>query len=157
MSTISRREFLEHAGVLIVAFSSVAAEPVAALAQGPFDTRASHVDPGRLDSWIAVGADGTVSAFTGKCELGQGMLTAQTQLVAEELCVPVARVRVVMCDTDQCPDQGTTSGSQSTPTRARGSRMGSSSPAVASNCRSIRARSGARATAGRCLARRFRG
>jgi len=116
MSTLSRREFLEHAGVLIVAFSSVAAEPAAALAQGPFDTRASHVDPGRLDSWIAVGADGTVSAFTGKCELGQGMLTAQTQLVAEELCVPIARVRVVMCDTDQCPDQGTTSGSQSTPT-----------------------------------------
>src|SRR4029079_7431697 len=85
-------------------------------AQGPFDTRASHVDPARLDSWIAVAADGSVTAYTGKCELGQGMLTAQTQIVAEELCVPVERVHLVMCDTDVCPDQGTTSGSQSTPT-----------------------------------------
>src|SRR4029079_2105870 len=85
-------------------------------AQGPFDTRASHVDPARLDSWIAVGGDGSITAYTGKCELGQGMLTAQTQIVAEELCVEVERVHLVMCDTDVCPDQGTTSGSQSTPT-----------------------------------------
>src|SRR5262249_55175810 len=46
---------------------------------------------------------------------GQGILTAQTQLVAEELSVPVARVRLIECDTAVCPDQGTTSGSQSTP------------------------------------------
>ena len=116
MSIFSRREFLEHLGVLIVGFSGRGRGAVAALAQGPFDTRASHVDPARLDSWIAVAADGSVTAYTGKCELGQGMLTAQTQVVAEELCVPVERVRLVMCDTDVCPDQGTTSGSQSTPT-----------------------------------------
>ena len=79
-------------------------------------TRALRMSiPAQLDSWIAVNADGSVTAFTGKCELGQGMLTAQTQLVAEELCVPVTRVHLTMCDTDVCPDQGTTSGSQSTP------------------------------------------
>ena len=44
------------------------------VAQGPFDTQASHVDPKRLDSWIAIAADGRVTAYTGKCELGQGML-----------------------------------------------------------------------------------
>jgi CO/xanthine dehydrogenase Mo-binding subunit len=71
---------------------------------------------GQLDSWIAIGTDGTVTAYTGKCELGQGMQTAQIQLIAEELCVPVGRVRLVQCDTAATPDQGTTSGSQSHPT-----------------------------------------
>jgi CO/xanthine dehydrogenase Mo-binding subunit len=112
----SRRDFLKASGVLVVSFSAGALlEPVSG-AQGPFDTRASHIDPARLDSWIAVAADGTVTAYTGKCELGQGMLTAQSQLVAEELSVSIDRVRVIQCDTAVCPDQGTTSGSQSTPT-----------------------------------------
>src|ERR1700730_3718736 len=44
------------------------------------------------------------------------MYTAQTQLVAEELCVPIERVHLIQCDTSVTPDQGTTSGSQSTPT-----------------------------------------
>ena len=81
----SRRDFLKTSGVLVVAF--VAAEALPAVAQGPFDTRLSHVDPRRLDSWIAIAADGKVTAYTGKCDLGQGMFTAQTQLVAEELSV----------------------------------------------------------------------
>ena len=59
----------------------------------------SGVDPGRLDSWIGIDADGMVTAYTGKCELGQGMATAQVQLVAEELSVAPARVRLVQCDT----------------------------------------------------------
>jgi nicotinate dehydrogenase subunit B len=112
---ISRRDFLKTSGALVVTFASAPlAETVAA--QGQFGTRASHIDPTRLDSWIAVGADGRVTAYTGKCEIGQGILTAQTQLVAEELSVPLDRVTLVMCDTDVAPDQGTTSGSQSTPT-----------------------------------------
>jgi nicotinate dehydrogenase subunit B len=113
---LSRRRFLKTSGALVVAFSATRGLDGPAAAQGPFGTRASHIDPNLLDSWIAVGADGIVTAFTGKCELGQGMLTAQTQLVAEELSVPFDRVRVIQCDTDVCPDQGTTSGSQSTPT-----------------------------------------
>ena len=44
--------------------------------------------PNQLDSWIAIGADGNVTAYTGKEEIGQGISTAQIQLVAEELCVP---------------------------------------------------------------------
>src|SRR3954471_13638697 len=84
---LSRREFLKGSGALIVSFST--ASVVDAVAQGPFDTRASHIDPRRLDSWIAIGSDGTVTAYTGKCELGQGIFTAQTQLIAEELSVPM--------------------------------------------------------------------
>jgi nicotinate dehydrogenase subunit B len=112
---LSRRDFLRTSGALIVSFSAAAvARPI--VGQGQFGTRVSHVDPAELDSWIAIAADGTVTAYTGKCELGQGILTAQTQLVAEELSVPIERVKLVQCDTDVCPDQGTTSGSQSTPT-----------------------------------------
>ncbi len=115
MTAFSRREFLQGAGALIVSFSSAPLLEPLVFGQGPFDTHASHIDPRQLDSWIAIAADGAVTAYTGKCELGQGMLTAQSQLVAEELSVPLARVRLIQCDTDLCPDQGTTSGSQSTP------------------------------------------
>ena len=69
----------------------------------------------QLDSWIAIGRDGLVTAYTGKCEFGQGLYTAQMQLVAEEMCVPMNRVRLVQCDTSVTPDQGTTSGQQSHP------------------------------------------
>src|ERR1700688_1543025 len=68
-----------------------------------------------LDSWIAIGADGKITAYTGKEEIGQGISTAQIQLVAEELCVPFNRVNLIYCDTSLTPDQGVTSGSQSTP------------------------------------------
>ena len=111
--TASRREFLKGTGALIVGLSSNSE----AFAQvGRFGTHRSHVDPDKLDSWIAVNSDGTVTAFTGKCDLGQGIFTAQTQLIAEELCVPLHAVKLVQCDTDVTPDQGSTSGSQSTPT-----------------------------------------
>jgi CO/xanthine dehydrogenase Mo-binding subunit len=116
VTPLTRRDFLKSSGALVVSFGHAALASRDLAAQGPFGTRASHVDPMRLDSWIAIAADGTVTASTGKCELGQGMLTAQMQLVAEELSVPLARVRLVQCDTATTPDQGTTSGSQSTPT-----------------------------------------
>ncbi len=113
---LSRRDFLQASGALVVSFSAAAIiEPFAA-AQGPFDTHPSHIDPLKLDSWLAVASDGSVTACTGKCDLGQGMYTVQTQLVAEELCVALDRVKLIQCDTSVTPDQGTTSGSQSTPT-----------------------------------------
>lgn len=116
MSTSSsRRDFLKTSGALIVSFSTASMLRPFAFAQGQFDTRMSHIDPTRLDSWIAVGGDGMVTAYTGKCDFGQGMYTAQTQLIAEELCVGLDNVRLVQCDTSITPDQGTTSGSQSTP------------------------------------------
>ena len=115
-TAVDRRAFLQMSGALVVSFSAASILDAADVVQGPFDTRRSHVDPTQLDSWLAVGADGGVTAYTGKCEFGQGMYTAQIQLVAEELSVPVPRVKLIQCDTSICPDQGTTSGSQSTPT-----------------------------------------
>lgn len=112
----SRRDFLKSCGALIVSFGGASLSGGLIEAQGEFGTHASHIDPEKLDSWLAVGADGTITAYTGKCDFGQGIFTAQTQLVAEELCVRISRVKLIQCDTAFTPDQGTTSGSQSTPT-----------------------------------------
>jgi nicotinate dehydrogenase subunit B len=65
----------------------------------------------RLDDWLAIEPDGTVTAFSGKVELGTGVRTALAQIVAEELEVPLERVKMVMGDTDQTPDEGYTAGS----------------------------------------------
>jgi CO/xanthine dehydrogenase Mo-binding subunit len=111
----SRRDFIKGAGCLIVGFS--ASEAI--LTPGRAEAQASGVPPAEqdpLDSWLAIGEDGRVTAYTGKCELGQGLYTAQLQLIAEELVVPLDRVSLVQCDTARTPDQGTTSGSQSHPT-----------------------------------------
>jgi nicotinate dehydrogenase subunit B len=65
----------------------------------------------RLDDWIAIEPDGTITAFSGKVELGTGVRTALAQIVAEELDVPIERVRMVMGDTALTPDEGYTAGS----------------------------------------------
>ena len=64
-----------------------------------------------LDDWIRIELDGTVTAFSGKVELGTGVRTALAQIVAEELDVPFERVQMVMGDTERTPDEGYTAGS----------------------------------------------
>ena len=67
------------------------------------------------DAWVHVGSDGTVTAFTGKVEAGQGTRTALALLVAEELAVPADSVRLLMADTDISPFDLGTFGSRSMP------------------------------------------
>jgi nicotinate dehydrogenase subunit B len=107
---MNRREFLQASGALIIGFSSggkLSAQ------QGPIQGAPAL---NQVDSWLAIAADGSITAYSGKEELGQGISTAQTQLVAEELSVPFARVNLIYCDTARTPDQAHTSGSQSHPT-----------------------------------------
>jgi nicotinate dehydrogenase subunit B len=112
----SRRYFLKGTGALIVSFS-VGGMFGTAEGQGLLEGGGEGSPPAnQVDSWIAIAADGNVTAYTGKCELGQGISTAQIQLVAEELSVPFSRVNLIYCDTSRTPDQGVTSGSQSHPT-----------------------------------------
>ena len=66
-----------------------------------------------LDAWLRINADGKVTVFTGKVELGQGILTALAQIAAEELDVSLARVSMVSADTGRTPNEGQTAGSQS--------------------------------------------
>jgi CO/xanthine dehydrogenase Mo-binding subunit/aerobic-type carbon monoxide dehydrogenase small subunit (CoxS/CutS family) len=70
---------------------------------------------GPNDAWVHVGADGAVTAYTGKVEAGQGTRTALARLVADGLGVPVTSVTVVMGDTGISPFDAGTFGSRSMP------------------------------------------
>ncbi len=121
LNGFTRRDFLKTTGVLLVTF---------AMGEVTFfseDADAQGINgPGApsLDAWIAIAGDGSVTAYTGKCELGQGLFTAQVQLIAEELCVPIGRVHLIQCDTSVTPDQGTTSGAQSHPANFNNANLG---------------------------------
>jgi nicotinate dehydrogenase subunit B len=81
--------------------------PAPPLAPGSWSTGAS--------AWLHVDADAKVTAFTGKVDVGQDNCTALRLLVAEELRVPLANVRLAMGDTDLCPYDMGTFGSRSMP------------------------------------------
>ncbi len=66
-----------------------------------------------LDAWIRLDSTGLATVFTGKAELGQGIRTALTQVAAEELDMPPARVMLITADTARTPDEGLTAGSHS--------------------------------------------
>ena len=98
---IDRREFIRIVGGGVVVLVSVG--PSSLLAQ---DRR--RVYPEDLNAYLRIGEDGRVTVFTGKIEMGQGVMTSQAQLVAEELRVALNAVEMVMGDTDRCPwDMGT--------------------------------------------------
>jgi CO/xanthine dehydrogenase Mo-binding subunit len=111
--SVSRREILKLGG-LIVSFALpvrlMAAENagMAAAADMP-----KVVAPDRVDGFLAIDPQGNVTVFSGKVDLGTGVRTAITQIVAEELDVPMARVNVIQGDTLLTPDQGPTYGSLS--------------------------------------------
>jgi nicotinate dehydrogenase subunit B len=104
----NRRQFSTGLGALVVAFSL---DPKRAIAQerlpGSLQTNR------KLDGWIRINADGTATVFTGKVELGQGILTVLKQIAAEELDLPLARIKLISGDTSQTPNEGQTAGSQS--------------------------------------------
>ena len=108
----ARRAFLKRTA-LTVAFSLSPLLP--AIAQAP----AAAVLPGnlngnrRLDSWLRINANGTVTMLTGKVELGQGILTALLQIVSDELDVDIQRLQVISGDTALTPNEGVTAGSLS--------------------------------------------
>src|SRR5262245_41544230 len=81
--------------------------PAAAPLPGSLQTNRS------LDAWIRIAADGKVTVFTGKVELGQGIVTALAQIAAEELDLPLASITIVSGDTARTPNEGQTAGSQS--------------------------------------------
>ena len=107
----NRREFVQLLGAGVVV--AVAVKPTLAQERrrgGPQPRRAE-----KLSERFHLGEDGTVTVLTSKVEVGQGSRTQITQAVAEELRLPVDRVHLIMADTDQCPDDGGTAGSRTTP------------------------------------------
>ena len=111
-SAFSRRAILKGGGALVVSVGSpIALDTVLGLGQAFAQGAKPPLTPDQLSSFIAVNADGTVSAFFGKMDMGHGLFVAIGQMVAEELDVPFKAVTVYMGDTATSVNQGGASGS----------------------------------------------
>lgn len=100
----------------------VAGPPLAAsvAAAAPSPSLESHDN---IDDWIQLSSDRSISVFSGKVELGQGIATALAQIAAEELDVDMQRIRLVNADTGRTPDEGGTTGSRSLETSGSAIRL----------------------------------
>ena len=115
---ITRREFVRDAGGLVIGFTMLdSALAPRLLAQAT--PVAAAPSPRKLESWLRVLPDGGVQVFTGKLEIGMGVDTALTQIVAEELDLTPSRVTFVLGDTATTVDQGGVGGSTSVSQGAR--------------------------------------
>jgi CO/xanthine dehydrogenase Mo-binding subunit len=109
---VSRRSLLKAGGALVVSIGTpVAFDTVLGIGEAFAQGAKPPLMPDQLSSYIAINADGTVSAFFGKMDMGQGLFVAIAQMVAEELDVPFKAVTVIMGDTATSVNQGGASGS----------------------------------------------
>ena len=101
---MNRRDFLATSGALLVSFSlpAFAQKLPGALERSP-----------QLDAWLRIAADGRITVFTGKAELGQGVKTAILQIAAEQLAVDMKAIELITADTALTPNEGYTAGSNS--------------------------------------------
>ena len=106
-SDFTRRDFLATGTGLFVFLPAFAQEPAR------LPTRMGY--PTDFNAWMRIGADGRVTCFVGKVELGQGAMTELAMCLAEELDVAFDSVDMVMGDTDLCPWDMGTFGSMTTP------------------------------------------
>jgi CO/xanthine dehydrogenase Mo-binding subunit len=107
--TLERREFLKLAGGGLIVFFAVGDGLAAQEGQ-----RGGGGYPDDPNAYLKVGSDGRVTCFTGKIEMGQGIITSLAMMLADELDVSLASVDMVMGDTALCPYDGGTFGSRST-------------------------------------------
>jgi isoquinoline 1-oxidoreductase len=109
---LRRRSFVQilSAGILI----ATAASPAFAQNRGRRGGFGGG-GPKNLGARIHLGKDGSITVLTGKVEAGQGSRAEITQASAEELHVQPERIQLIMADTGECPDDGITAGSGSTP------------------------------------------
>ena len=110
--TFSRRAVLAGAGAFVVSIGApISLNTVLGLRSAYAQGAKPPLVPDQLSSYIAVSADGAVSAFFGKMDMGQGLYVSIGQIVAEELDVPFKAVTVFMADTRTSVNQGGASGS----------------------------------------------
>ena len=113
-SPFTRRSVLLCGGALVVSIgAAVSLETVLSIGKAYAQGARLPLTPDQLSSYIAVNADGSVSAFFGKMDMGHGLSVAIAQIVAEELDVPFKIVKVFMGDTATSVNQGGASGSTS--------------------------------------------
>jgi nicotinate dehydrogenase subunit B len=108
---LSRRNFLQSAGMLVVSFSplipAASAQTAAPQAAGPYP------DPNfrQLDSWIVIHEDNTATFYVGKTDCGQGTGTSFRQMMSDELDIAYNKTNLIMGSTDVTVDQGGSGGS----------------------------------------------
>ena len=105
----SRRDLLKSTGALVIAFAA----PNATLAQAAAaaDAGGRVLDPALVDAYLALHADGSMTIYCGKVDLGTGLRAAIPQMAAEELGIRIDKVKLIEGDTALTPDQGSTAGS----------------------------------------------
>ncbi len=115
-SGLPRRDFFKHLGggvvVLLFAQSLPGQESGTAGRRG---RGRGGAKPKELSAWIHIDADGKVTVLTGKVEVGQNIRTSLSQIVSEELRLPIQSINLIMGDTDLVPPDPGTFGSRSTP------------------------------------------
>lgn len=120
ITSVSRRTLLKGAGALVISFSfagireagATRRNTTPAIPDNPaFDAAAQQRLTPNLDSWLKIAADGSVTFYTGRVEIGNGILTALSQIVCEELDVAFTQMTMISGDTAIVPNQGITSAS----------------------------------------------
>jgi nicotinate dehydrogenase subunit B len=110
--TFSRRSLLQAGGAVVVSIGvPVTFESVLAADNPLVAATKPALTPDQLSSYIAVNADGTISIFFGKMDMGQGLAIAIRQMVAEELDAPFKDTKIFIGDTATSVNQGGASGS----------------------------------------------
>ena len=107
--SLSRRQFLKAVGGGVIIFFSCG--DLTAQERRPPGYQNLPTD---FNAFLRIGGNGRVTCFTGKIEMGQGIVTSLAQMLADELDVPLDAVDMVMGDTDLCPWDMGTFGSMST-------------------------------------------
>lgn len=110
---LDRRKFLKLTGGGLVVYFVL--QDLFSFAGESSSSGSSPVPVTGVGAWIHIGEDGKVKVYTGKVEVGQNIRTSLTQIVAEELMVPVSSVTMIMGDTDLVPYDAGTFGSRTTP------------------------------------------
>jgi len=116
--SVSRRGFLWTGGAVVVRFALASALPDGVSAQtraGASPGGDKPPDPKFVDSFLAIHSDGSVTLFTSRVDVGTGLAIAMSQMAAEELGIPVDRIKFVSGDTAVTPDHGGTGGSTGIP------------------------------------------
>jgi CO/xanthine dehydrogenase Mo-binding subunit len=111
----TRRGFLKTTGYLSLAFSipleSALSQATDIKPRLPGDLNSTR----KLSAWLRINANQTVTLMVGKVELGQGILTAVSQVCADELDIGIQRIQLISGDTALVPNEGVTAGSFSMP------------------------------------------
>ena len=103
---MQRRDFLKKSSALIVGFNFIS------YAGSSFASPES-MDKKDVNAWLQLDSDGFITIYSGKVDLGTGVKTALIQMTADELDVPMGKIKMVMGDTGTTIDQGQTAGSLS--------------------------------------------